>query len=399
MYVDHTPTQKALRAELRAYFAELIPPDVRSQIRSMESGPLQRRLIKKMGADGWLGVGWPREWGGQGRTAIEQQIWFEEARRAGAPLPFVTLNTVGPALIARGSEAQKRRFLPGILAGEIHFAIGYTEPGAGTDLAALETRAVREGDVFVVNGTKIFTSGADDADYIWLACRTDPAADKHKGISILIVDTQLPGFSATPIHTLGGGHTTMTYYENVRVPAEMLVGELNGGWKLITLQLNHERIGLAAFGASALQRYDEVLAWARETTDEAGQPVAHEALGADRARRGLGAPRGAKGLELADRVGARAGEARARSGLGGEGLLLRDADRGLPPAARRARRGGRAPDGLARRRAARPDRDRLARLPDQHLRRRRERDPARDRRHARAGAAACAPLAAAGSSA
>ena len=115
MHVDHTPTQKALRAELRAYFAKLVPPEVRAQVRALEGGPLQRRLIKQMGADGWLGVGWPREWGGQGRTAIEQQIWFEEARRAGAPLPFVTLNTVGPALIARGSEAQKRRFLPGIL--------------------------------------------------------------------------------------------------------------------------------------------------------------------------------------------------------------------------------------------------------------------------------------------
>ena len=274
MHVDHTPTQKALRAELRGYFARLIPPEVRSQLRALETGPLQRRLIRQMGADGWLGVGWPREWGGQGRTAIEQQIWFEEARRAGAPLPFVTLNTVGPALIARGSEAQKRRFLPGILRGEIHFAIGYTEPGAGTDLASLATSAVRDGDDYVVNGTKIFTSGADGADYIWLACRTDPAAEKHKGISILIVDTKLPGFSATPIHTLGGGHTTMTYYENVRVPAEMLVGEPGGGWKLITLQLNHERIGLAAFGASAAQRFDEVLAWARATRDESGEPVA-----------------------------------------------------------------------------------------------------------------------------
>ena len=113
MHVDHTPTQKALRAELRAYFAKLIPPEVRAQIRSLDSSPLQRRLIRQMGADGWLGVGWPKEWGGQGRTGIEQQIWFEEARKAGAPLPFVTLNTVGPALIARGSEAQKRRFLPG----------------------------------------------------------------------------------------------------------------------------------------------------------------------------------------------------------------------------------------------------------------------------------------------
>jgi alkylation response protein AidB-like acyl-CoA dehydrogenase len=275
MHVDHTPSQKALRAELRAYFAELIPPEVRAQIRSLEGGPLQRRLIRQMGVDGWLGVGWPREWGGQGRTGIEQQIWFEEARRAGAPLPFVTLNTVGPALIARGSEAQKRRFLPAILRGEVQFAIGYTEPGAGTDLAALQTRARLEGDHFVVDGTKIFTSGADDADFIWLACRTDPAAPRHQGISILIVDTKLEGFSATPIHTVGGGHTTMTYYRSVRVPAEMLVGELHGGWKLITLQLNHERIGLAAFGASAQQRFDEVLAWARATPDESGRPVAH----------------------------------------------------------------------------------------------------------------------------
>jgi hypothetical protein len=124
-----------------------------------------------------------------------------------------------------------------------------------------------------VNGTKIFTSGADDADYIWLACRTNPTADKHKGISILIVDTRLPGFSSTPIHTLGGGHTTMTYYDDVRVPAEMLVGELDAGWKLITLQLNHERIGLAAFGASAAQRFDEVLAWARATLGEDGEPI------------------------------------------------------------------------------------------------------------------------------
>ncbi len=277
MHVDYTPSQKALRSELRAYFAKLLPPEVRAQIRTLEGGALHRRLIRQMGTDGWLGVGWPREWGGQGRTGIEQQIWFEEARRAGAPLPFVTLNTVGPALMAYGSEAQKRRFLPGILAGELHFAIGYTEPGAGTDLASLETRAARDGDDFVVNGTKIFTSGADDADYVWLACRTDPTSEKHKGVSILIVDTKLPGFSATPIHTVGGGHTTMTYYEDVRVPADLLVGELHGGWKLITLQLNHERIGLAAFGAAALQRFDEVLAWARATPGETGEPVARRA--------------------------------------------------------------------------------------------------------------------------
>jgi len=273
VFVDHTPEQKALRAELRAYFAELMTPEIRAGLSGAEGGPAFRRVVRQMGADGWLGVGWPKEYGGQGRTAIEQQIWFEEARMAGAPLPFVTLNTVGPTLMEKGTEEQKRRFLPGILAGEIHFAIGYTEPEAGTDLASLATRAERVGDHYVVNGTKIFTSGADDADYIWLACRTDPDAPKHKGISILIVDTGLPGFSVSPIETVGGARTSMTYYENVRVPADMLVGPENGGWKLMTLQLNHERVGLAAFGSFALEMFEEVREWARETEDADGRPV------------------------------------------------------------------------------------------------------------------------------
>ena len=274
MHVDFTPQQKALRAELRSYFDALITPEVKAGLTSLEGGPKFREVVEQMGADGWLGVGWPKEYGGQGRTGIEQMIWFEETRRSGAPLPFVTLNTVGPALIARGTEEQKQHFLRGILEGKIHFAIGYTEPEAGTDLASLTTRAVRDGDEYVVNGTKIFTSGANHADYIWLACRTDPDAKKHKGISILIVDTRLPGFSCTPIHTVGGGATTMTYYENVRVPAGMLVGRENGGWELITLQLNHERVGLAAFGSLASTVLEEVLDWAIETEGPDGRPVA-----------------------------------------------------------------------------------------------------------------------------
>jgi alkylation response protein AidB-like acyl-CoA dehydrogenase len=276
MFIDHTPEQEALRRELREYYARLITPEVRAELKGMEGGPTHRRIVRQIAADGWLGVGWPKEYGGQGRTGIEQQIWFEETRRAGAPLPFVTINTVGPALIEKGNEEQKKRFLPGILAGEIHFAIGYTEPEAGTDLASLTTTAVRDGDHYVVNGTKSFTSGANDADYIWLACRTDPDAPKHRGISILMVDTGLAGFSWSPIRTVGGATTTMTYYENVRVPADMLVGEENGGWKLMTLQLNHERVGLAAFGSAALQIFDDVMTWARETQDEEGRPVAEK---------------------------------------------------------------------------------------------------------------------------
>jgi hypothetical protein len=276
VHVDYTPQQKALRAEIRAYFSKLVTPELRAGLEGMEGGPHYREVIRRMGGDGWLGVGWPKEYGGQGRTVVEQLIFFEEARRAGAPLPFVTLNTVGPCLMAKGSEEHKRRFLPGILAGEIHFAIGYTEPEAGTDLASLDTRAVREGDHYVVNGTKVFTSGAGDADYIWLACRTDPEAPKHKGISILIVDTKLPGFSWTPIETVGGARSTMTYYDNVDVPAEMLVGQENGGWRLITHQLNHERVGLAAFGCLAFELMNEVVDWARSTADESERPVAEK---------------------------------------------------------------------------------------------------------------------------
>ena len=289
MYVDFTPEQNSLRAELRAYFDKLMTPEVRDGLIGLEGGPMFRDVVRQMGKDGWLGVGWPKVYGGQGLTGIEQMIWFEEARRSGAPIPFVTLNTVGPALIARGSEIQKERFLTRILAGEIHFAIGYTEPDSGTDLASLKTSAVRDGDDYVVNGTKIFTSGANQADYIWLACRTDPDVKKHKGISILIVDTKLPGFSWSPIHTVGGGATTMTYYDNVRVPVDMRVGEENGGWQLITLQLNHERVGLAAMGCLAGELIDDVADWARETRDEKDHPVIDTpwvkmALGEARAR-------------------------------------------------------------------------------------------------------------------
>jgi alkylation response protein AidB-like acyl-CoA dehydrogenase len=226
-------------------------------------GPTYRATIRQLGQDGWLGTGWPKEWGGLGYTPMEQLIFFEEANAAHVPLPFVTLNTVGPALQVYGSQAQKEFFLTKILAGELHFAIGYSEPGAGTDLAALKTSAVRDGDEWVINGQKIWTTGGHDADWVWLAARTDPTAPKHKGITIFTVDTSLPGFAHSPIHLLGGGHTNATYYDNVRVPHSCVVGEVNGGWRLITAQLNHERVGLAPAGNidGPLRR---VLAWAKQ---------------------------------------------------------------------------------------------------------------------------------------
>lgn len=273
MFIDYTDEQKALRKELRTYFARLMTPEVREAIRGKESGELYNSLIRQMGTDGWLAIGWPKAYGGQGRTTQEQLVFFEEALLAGAPIPFVTLNTVGPALMSYGSEAHKQQFLQGIAAGTMHFAIGYTEPAAGTDLAALGTMAVKDGDHYVINGTKVFTSGAEGADYVWLACRTDTEVPKHKGITMFIVDTKLKGFSVAPIHTVGGFRTNMTYYENVRVHESMIVGELNKGWQLITAQLNHERVGLAAWGIQGWSLFRRTLEWARTPTDSGARPI------------------------------------------------------------------------------------------------------------------------------
>ncbi|MFD6348094.1 acyl-CoA dehydrogenase family protein [Streptomyces roseolus] len=267
MHLAPTERQLRLRAELRAYFRETMPdgPPPASD------GAAQRRLLRRIGADGLLGLGWPVEYGGQGRGADEQFVFFDEAYRAGAPVSMVTLNTVGPTLMRYGTEEQKAAFLPGILRGECVFAIGYSEPEAGTDLASLRTRAVRDGDTWVVDGQKAFTSNAQNADWIWLACRTDPEAPPHRGISLLLVPTDAPGFSWTPIETVGGLTTTATHYDGIRVPAGNLVGEENGGWGLITDQLNHERVALAAIGMQAEDFFDAALGRARTPDPVSGR--------------------------------------------------------------------------------------------------------------------------------
>ncbi|HTS95225.1 MAG TPA: acyl-CoA dehydrogenase family protein [Streptosporangiaceae bacterium] len=280
MYLDLTREQLALRGELRAYFATLISPGERAAMLTERQGPVYREVVRRMGRDGWLGLGWPVEYGGRGLGPVEQQIFVDEAARADVPLPAVTLQTVGPTLQAYGTDEQKAFFLPPILAGELHFAIGYTEPEAGTDLAALRTRAVRVkgdgeegGEHYVVNGQKIFTTGAHDADYIWLACRTDPDAPRHRGISILIVDTADPGFSWTPIITHDGAHhVNATYYSDVRVPVTRRVGDENAGWRLVTTQLNHERVMLGPAGRIAAL-HDRVHAWASGRAAPDGRPL------------------------------------------------------------------------------------------------------------------------------
>jgi alkylation response protein AidB-like acyl-CoA dehydrogenase len=276
MYVDLSPEQRELRDHLRGYFADLVTDELRAELRAggggEGGGPEYRRILKRLAADGWLGIGWPKEYGGQGRSAIEQYIFAEEVQRVGFPLPFLTLGTVGPTIMHYGTEEQKQRFLPPILRGELHIAIGYSEPEAGTDLASLRTRAVRDGDEFVINGSKVFTSLADYADYIWLAARTDPQAPKHRGISMFMVPTGSPGYKCTPIWTMSGVRTNATYYEDVRVPAENLIGGENRGWTLITGQLNFERVSLV--NASGFETtLGELVAWARETRLPDGRRV------------------------------------------------------------------------------------------------------------------------------
>ena len=238
MHLALTDEQLELQATLRGYFAGLACP-------GPDGGrPDYVETIRRMGADGWLGIGWPVEYGGHGRGPVDQMIFVEESHWAGVPLPLLTLNSVGPAIMQLGTDEQKERFLPAILRGEVHFSIGYTEPTAGTDLASLRTRAVRDGDEYVINGEKLYTSAIQYADYVWLAARTDPDVPKHKGLSVFIVPVDTPGFSWTPLATVAGEFTSSTFYEDVRVPAANLVGQENGGWTLITNQLNFERVAI-----------------------------------------------------------------------------------------------------------------------------------------------------------
>jgi alkylation response protein AidB-like acyl-CoA dehydrogenase len=263
-----TPDQETLQAELRTYFADL-SAEIEAEATDESS---YTRSIRRMGKDGWLGIGWPTEYGGQARGPIDQMIFVEESHWAGVPLPLLTLNSVGPTLMALGTAEQKRDLLPRILAGELHFAIGYTEPNAGTDLASLQTRAVRDGDEYVVNGQKLFTSAIEHADFVWLAVRTDPDLPKHKGLSVLLVPTDSPGFHWVPLRTMAGEFTSATFYEDVRVPMTNLVGEENQGWKLITNQLNHERVAICP-ASGTLRSIAEVRQWAQTTRLADGRRV------------------------------------------------------------------------------------------------------------------------------
>jgi 3-oxocholest-4-en-26-oyl-CoA dehydrogenase alpha subunit len=274
MRIGYTPEQEELRRELRSYFAKLMTPERAEALASndgeMGRGNVYRETVEQMGKDGWLTLSWPKEYGGQARPPMDGLIFNDEAAIANVPVPFLTINSVAPTIMHFGTEEQKKFFLPKIAAGQLHFAIGYSEPGAGTDLASLRTTAVRDGDDYVINGQKMWTSLIAYADYVWLAARTNPEAKKHRGISMLIVPTTAEGFSWTPVHTMSGVDTSATYYQDVRVPTSSLVGEEHGGWKLVTNQLNHERVALVS-AQPIFVALDGVREWAQNTKDHHGK--------------------------------------------------------------------------------------------------------------------------------
>ena len=394
MEIALTEEQQALKSELRAYYENLLTPELEQELSHAGGiGPVVRKVVKQMGSDGWLGIGWPTEWGGQGRSAVEQFIFFDESMRSGAPVPMLTINTVGPTIMNFGTQEQKEFFLPKILAGEISFCIGYTEPNSGTDLASLTTRAVRDGDEYVINGAKIFTSLAGDADYIWLATRTDPNAAKHKGISMFVIPMNTPGIRVVPMKLLGDHNINYTFYEDVRVPATSLVGGENQGWNLITNQLNHERVTLCSPGIIE-----------RVLTDVRGVGPDHQAARRSPCHRpgmGAGAPgpgvRGARVPPPHQLEGGVAGDTGApgrrrrlvdqgvRHGVLPAGLPVLDGDPGA----------GRLPDARLTRRSRRRAPGDVRPLHDHpHLRWRHQRDPAgphRDLRPRHAAVAALSP--------
>jgi len=271
MDFELTPEQQQLEQEIYAHVKELITPELEAELAdfpeggSLEDAPFFNQLIRQLGREGWLGVGWPKEYGGRGMSAIEQYMAMDAMLGYyGIPIPILSLNTVGPAIMWHGSEAQKKRFLPGILSGELNVAIGYTEPEAGSDLASLKTRAKREGDEYIVNGQKIFTTLAHFAHYIWLAARTNPDVPKHKGISIFMVDTKTPGVKIEPLYTMGGFRSNFSFFDDVRVPKDCLIGEENNGWKYISSQLAMERLSVVPH--SRLRRtLEEMIRWCQET--------------------------------------------------------------------------------------------------------------------------------------
>ncbi|TDB98204.1 acyl-CoA dehydrogenase family protein [Actinomadura sp. 7K534] len=234
-------------AELRAYLDGLDPELVEATRAENIEDPMQprengRRFLKRLAADGWLGVSWPAEYGGRGLGWIEQWLFCEELYDRRLPNGLLTLNSIGPTIALMGDEKQKRELLPPILAAEREFAIGYSEPDAGSDLGSLRTRAVKDGDEYVINGQKIWTTGASVATHLWLAARTGAQEDRHRGITLFVLPMDAPGITIQPILTQGGERTNAVFLDDVRVHEDWRIGEENEGWAVVVCVLNFERM-------------------------------------------------------------------------------------------------------------------------------------------------------------
>lgn len=279
MKIEFTPEQLALRQEVREYMKQRMTPALYEEMKDPEyaegGGPEFRKQFAQMGEDGWISLSWPKALGGREATPMEQYIFTEEVMASGFPYPFLTTEAVGPVLAEHGSEEIREEVVRSILQGQTVIAIGYSEPAAGTDLASLTTKAERDGDDWIINGQKMWTSLANYADYIWLAARTDPdPTKKHRGLTMFLVPKDTPGFSLTPVWTLGC-RTNATYFDNVRLSDKYRVGEVNRGWKLITGQLNRERLSLVNHGP-VFNLYREVGEWAATTEAGDGQLLIHK---------------------------------------------------------------------------------------------------------------------------
>ena len=269
-----TPEQVAWRDEVRAFVRRHVTPALAAEMRQAGNegdGPLARGFHQRLFEKGWWGIGWPKEFGGLGKSAIDQFIFVEEMETAGAPAMQLTIRSVAPTILRAGSEEQKARWLPPILRGELEFAVAYSEPDAGTDLAALKTRAVLDGDHWVINGQKMWNTGAHTATHNWVAVRTEPEAPKHRGISMMIVPMDAPGITVQPLWTWSGIRTNAVFLEDVRVPKDHLVGERGMGFYYAMMALDFERIMIGSVGL-LLRLLGELKDFVRRTKRE-GAPL------------------------------------------------------------------------------------------------------------------------------
>ncbi|MSP79294.1 MAG: acyl-CoA dehydrogenase [Dehalococcoidia bacterium] len=276
-----TSQQLAFRQEVREWLKKELPPGWAQSGGGEEGGDSEgsfettRDFRRRMAVKGWLTLAWPKEYGGMGADALTQMVFNEEISYHRAPGPDNGVFMLGSTLILSGSEELKRRFLPAIARHEYTWCQGYSEPEAGSDLASLQTRGVEDGDDFVINGSKIWTSNAHNADMIFMLVRTDPTAQKHRGITFLIADMKSPGITVRPIVNMAGIHSfNQVFFDNVRVPKSNMVGEKNRGWYVATTLLDFERSGIAGF-AGARRTLEDLFAFAKENKKD-GRPLADD---------------------------------------------------------------------------------------------------------------------------